>query len=235
MEPATAEPARSPHARPRFDPSRLRAFLRRDRVNLLIGPNGAGKSTLLDTLSGELDAQGQHTGTVLPTVAYQTQDPGFLPTLTVRQTLRLYRGLGGEPATPEIARLVHLLDSVLDQKRGSLSGGQWRLVDIAGTCLLDRKTYLFDEPPSGIDPDNARIVVDALCSLVRNGEDGRTVVASLHDLALIPWFGDPWIVRLGTGLDGSPATVRIRTGLASQLVLPKSDNGSSHDVEFTPR
>lgn len=221
--------------RPHFNPSYIRTLLCHDRVNVLIGPNGVGKSTFLDTLSGELDASGHPTGTVLNTVAYQTQDPGFLPTLTVRQTLNLYRELGSEPATPEIEQLLHLLDPIIKQKRGSLSGGQWRLVDIAGTCLLNREMYLFDEPLSGIDQDNARIVVDALCSLVRTGkneENERTVVASLHDLALIPWFGDPWIgdpwiIKImpipNTEGEGEGQIVRIHTGPASQYVLPYND------------
>lgn len=236
---SSASSLQSSGTRPHFDPSSIRSLLRHDRVNVLIGPNGAGKSTFLDTLSGELDASGHSTGTVLNTAAYQTQDPGFLPTLTVRQTVHLYRGLGSGPTTPEIEQLLHLINPFLKQKRGSLSGGQWRLVDIAGTCLLDREMYLFDEPLSGIDHNNARIVVNALCSLARAGKNtgkneknGRTVVVSLHDLALIswfgdPWIGDPWIIKImpipNTEGEGEGQIVRIHTGPASQYVLPYND------------
>lgn len=227
MESLTPTPQLS-GTRPHFNPSYIRTLLRHDRVNLLIGPNGVGKSTFLDTLSGELDVSGQYTGTVLSTVAYQTQDPGFLPTLTVRQTIHLYRELGSGPTTPEIEQLLRLLNPILKQKRGSLSGGQWRLVDIAGTCQLNREMYLFDEPLSGIDQDNARIVVNALCSLARTGgnaKNGKTVVVSLHDLALVPWFGDPWIIKImpipiaeGKGEDKGPL-IQIRTGFASQCTV----------------
>ena len=73
------------------------------------------------------------------------------------------------------ATVLKPLESI---KMGQLSGGERRIVLTYGTCLLDRKLYLFDEPLSGVDPSNATLIMEMICSLAKKS----IVVMTTHQL-----------------------------------------------------
>ena len=75
------------------------------------------------------------------------------------------------------------------------------------------KILLADEPVASLDPENARVVMEALRGLQR--EDGVTVLCNLHQLELARTYCDR-VIGLAKGkviFDGRPAemTERIYT------------------------
>ena len=70
------------------------------------------------------------------------------------------------------------------QRASTLSGGQQQRVAIARTLVQRASVVLADEPIASLDPTSARRVMDMLAKI--NGEDGTTVVVSIHqvDIAL---------------------------------------------------
>ena len=98
------------------------------------------------------------------------------------------------------------------QRADTLSGGQQQRVAIARAMLQEPSIILADEPIASLDPRNARIVMDALRGVNR---DGITVLVNLHDLTTAREYCDR-IVALNAGrivFDGPPAELtatRIR-------------------------
>ena len=62
----------------------------------------------------------------------------------------------------------------------SLSGGQQQRVAICRALLQEPEIVLADEPVASLDPENTRIVMDALLRL--NRHFGITVICNLHSL-----------------------------------------------------
>ncbi|KRL01210.1 ABC transporter ATP-binding protein [Liquorilactobacillus capillatus] len=152
--------------------------------NIIIGPNGVGKTTLLDTLA-HLNPSAASSLIDVPDAketGYQLQRTFFYPTLTVGQTLEIYRKIDHAGSRRETPVMEHIYTEVLKPletvKMGMLSGGEKRIVLTYGTCLLQRKMYLFDEPLSGIDASNAYLIMDILCSLAEK----ELVVMTTHQL-----------------------------------------------------
>ncbi len=104
-----------------------------------------------------------------------------------------------------------LADTAL-QRADTLSGGQQQRVAIARALLQDPRIILADEPIASLDPRNARIVMESLRAVNR---EGITVLVNLHDLDTARDYCDR-IVALNAGrlvFDGPPAALtaaRIR-------------------------
>lgn len=156
----------------------------------LIGANGAGKTTLLMTLCGKPRAtQGQvifegEDITRLPTfqivrrgIAHAPEGRHIFPRMTVRENLQM-----GAVVTPpqyfadDLERVLALfprLHERLDQRGGTLSGGEQQMLAI-GRALMGRpRLLMLDEPSLGLAP----LVVRQIFQIIReiNREQKVTV------------------------------------------------------------
>ena len=172
------------HLDGRFSPGSMTA---------LVGPNGAGKSTLLKAIigvlkpaSGSIDCAGIH-----------GRDLGYLPQmaeldrafpLTVADTVLLgawrrmgaLRGVDAVTARQARAALAAVgLEGFERRRIGALSSGQFQRVLFARLLLQDAPVILLDEPFAAIDAGTTR---DLLGLMHRWHDEGRTVVAALHDI-----------------------------------------------------
>ena len=192
----------------------------------IIGANGSGKSTLINILAGRaLPSE----GTVLlndvdlhANFEALKQDIAFVPQqdvlheqLTLRQALGYVARLRLPPdtsaaqrraAVDEAARSVDLLDR-LDQRIGSLSGGQKKCASLASE-ILNRPSVLFlDEVTSGLDESTDWEIMRLLRRLA---DEGMTIVVVTHTLANVAEFCDKVVCMGGRGhptFVGAPAEV----------------------------
>jgi ABC-2 type transport system ATP-binding protein len=161
------------------------------RISALIGPNGAGKTTLLRVLAGLARPSD---GDVAVLGGTPRQDPAFLAEIGfVAQQIPLYRRLSAQDHIAVGARLnprwdaasarqrLNSLKIPLDQRVGTLSGGQHAQVALSLTLAKRPRLLLLDEPVAALDPLARRHFLATLADAVAAG--GLTVVLSSHLVA----------------------------------------------------
>lgn len=162
------------------------AWLRVDKGERLavVGANGAGKTTLLRTIvglqpvqSGTVTAFGEvrrsekdfHAVRLRAAYLFQDSDDQlFCPTVVEDVAFGpLNMGLGNAAAlakargTLEMLNMLHLADRITRQ----LSGGEKKLVCLAGILAMDPDLLLLDEPTSGLDAAHLQRLIEVLDSL----------------------------------------------------------------------
>jgi zinc/manganese transport system ATP-binding protein len=162
-------------------------------LTAVVGPNGAGKSTLLKALTGIVRTR---RGAIVALsdrrrVAYLPQqtavDRGFPVTVGEFIALGGWRCFGAfRSAPPDIAERVAEaiaavgLDPLVGRQIADLSVGQFQRALFARLMMQDADVLLLDEPFAAIDE---RTREDLLQLLRRWHDEGRTIIAVLHDLA----------------------------------------------------
>lgn len=163
-----------------------------DRLCIL-GSNGAGKSSIVRALAGMVKpaggrvvfGAGQTDITSWP--AWKRARAGFaivpeggrvFRDLTVRENIQLgaysRRGLPDEHRIRETAAVFPAMAERLDERAGSLSGGQQQMVAIARALVSQPQVLIVDEVTSGLAP----ILVDEVFTALRELPDryGLTLV-----------------------------------------------------------
>ena len=135
-------------------------------VTAIVGRNGAGKSTLLQTIMGfnkstsgsvsfegtELSNKSTYARTRLG-IGYVPQDRPVFSDLSVRENLLI--GASRLPKkertnlTPVLEIFPKLADR-LDQKAGTMSGGERKMVGIARALIGKPNLLIMDEPTEGV-------------------------------------------------------------------------------------
>jgi ABC-type branched-subunit amino acid transport system ATPase component len=99
------------------------------------------------------------------------------------------------------------LDHLADERAGSLSGGQRKLLEMARVLMTDPEMILLDEPMAGVNPTLEEKLLDRLTELQ---EQGYTFLFVEHDMDVVMNHCDP-IVVLHQGqvlAEGGPERVR---------------------------
>ncbi|MEM8628036.1 MAG: ABC transporter ATP-binding protein [Pseudomonadota bacterium] len=200
----------------------------------LIGPNGSGKSTLLKAIMGLLTSAGtvafdghdlrQHSAQArAKLLAYLPQDGEIVWPIAVEDLVMLgrapYRSGFAPPGERDLAAVAQALTAMdLDDKRTrsakQLSGGEQARVLIARALAQETPVLIADEPTAGLDPAHQIALMETLRDAARAG---RTVIASLHELALAAQWCDR-LVLLQEGAivaSGQPCDVLTAEALAS--------------------
>ena len=176
-----------------------------DEVVALVGGNGAGKSTLLEHLNATLvpdEGELVVDGTVITegNEAYARNEVGFVfqdadtqlvaPTVLddVLFGLQNY-GTTGEAAEQRAREALTTVDAahLEDRVPHYLSGGEKRLVGLAGVLVLEPRVVVLDEPLAGLDPERSRLVAERVQQV---HQEGISVVLSTHDLAFAAEMAD---------------------------------------------
>lgn len=191
-------------------------------MTAVIGPNGAGKTTLLHAIAGigRLAA-----GTIdrggLPraAIALLPQDAGAdraFP-LSCREAVMLghcarhgaFRALDrAARAEAEAALAAVGLAGFGPRPVGALSAGQFRRVLFARVMVQDARLILLDEPFGATDP---RTTADLMRVLERWHAEGRTIIAVLHDLALVASAFPETLALAGAPLAWGPTAGALAT------------------------
>jgi ABC-type branched-subunit amino acid transport system ATPase component len=175
----------------------------------LIGPNGSGKTTLFDCLSRVQDVnEGRIVLNGHDITNHKPHQVAHLGLSRTFQILRVYRDLTvlenmelsvqwgqvgllgsfrrpGAETTAKADRLIDflLLSRLRDQRAGTLSGGQRRLLELGMALMSDPTIVLLDEAMSGVNPSLVEEIKDRLITL--NREQGVSFLLVEHDIRFV--------------------------------------------------
>jgi len=156
----------------------------------LIGANGAGKSTLMMTIFGKPQAkegtityQGQDI-TKLPTheiarlgIAQSPEGRRVFPRMSVFENLQMGASVNNlawfNQDLEKVCAIFPRLKERLQQRAGTLSGGEQQMLAIARALMSRPKLLLLDEPSLGLAPIIVRQIFDVIRQV--NREDKMTV------------------------------------------------------------
>ena len=160
-------------------------------ITCIVGPNGAGKSTLLSTISGllrprqgEIRFNGRAISRLTPRqildlgIAQVPQAHSLFPDMTVRENVEMGAfTIDDKRLVRERLRAVEELYPIVreraDERAGSLSGGQQRLVEFARCLMLEPTLIILDEPSMGLDPQIRQVVFEMI---ERVHAQGKTIL-----------------------------------------------------------
>jgi ABC-2 type transport system ATP-binding protein len=158
----------------------------------LLGPNGSGKTTTLrmvldifspdagkvEVLGGALDDRRKDR------IGYLPEERGLYRDVKLERVLVYLATLKGLPAPEARRRLRPWLERLdlwehRDKQVQELSKGMQQKAQVVATLLHDPDLVIVDEPFSGLDPVNTRLVKEIFDEL---RAAGRTIVMSTHQM-----------------------------------------------------
>ena len=209
--------------------------VRRGEVFGLVGPNGAGKTTTIRMLMGIVGADAgdiKILGEPLQDktknrIGYLPEERGLYRRLTVTETIAYLASLKG--MTPQAAKnqAARLLEQVgladhKGKKINELSRGMAQLIQFVVTLINEPDLIILDEPFSGLDPVNRRLLKDMVSDL---RAQGKTVLFSTHMMNEVEELCNR-ILMIDQGqavLYGTLAEIKARFSNNSVLVEAEGD------------
>jgi cobalt/nickel transport system ATP-binding protein len=216
-------------------------FVLKNEIVALCGPNGSGKSTLIEHLNGILTpsegdiwvngrsiTSGERTDLwkEVGVVFQRSDDQLFAPTVlddVMFGPLNL-----GMPADEAKAAAMEALGAVgaadlVHKLPNYLSGGQKRLVSIAGILAMKPKVIALDEPTSDLDPVHSEMIERLILDL--KTMHGISVVIATHDLDLAARVADRiCLVKNGSVFaEGEPQEIFYDPALIAEAGLKIPD------------
>jgi branched-chain amino acid transport system ATP-binding protein len=196
----------------------------------LVGANGAGKTTTLRLISGllrptagEVLLDGRPVHGLAPHevaragICLIPEGRGIFPGLTVRENLVL-QAHGGDRSQEALDRVLGYfprLKERLEQRAGTLSGGEQQMLALGRALLTDPQVLLLDEISMGLAPQIVAHLFETVEDLARSGvtvlmvEQYLTYALRLSDLIYV-------LAKGSVAFVGEPGELR-QTGVAEQL------------------
>jgi branched-chain amino acid transport system ATP-binding protein len=194
-----------------------------NEIFAVLGANGAGKTTLLATLArliplmaGTIRFQGEDVSSLRPYetaargVGYVPQEKGTFADLTVLENLSVGGMIGKRSRTERMAEVFELFPDLRDrgdQKAGTLSGGESRMVACARALMQDPKVLLLDEPTAGLSPlyvdmffDKVREIRETRGVAIVLAEQNATKALQVADRVMVLSLGEAFAVMPATEL-----------------------------------
>ena len=189
----------------------------------VVGSTGSGKSTLAallprfyDVSSGRIRIDGTDIRDVTlkslrENISIVFQEPVLFAT-SIAENIAYGKPDATEAEIREAARLAgiaHIIEAldegfetVLGERGGTLSGGQRQCVAIARAFIKHAPILILDEPTTGLDSANARLVLEALGPLMKD----KTVLHISHQLEHIRDIDRVIVMKQGRIVrEGGPA------------------------------
>jgi branched-chain amino acid transport system ATP-binding protein len=172
--------------------------VKRGEIVTVIGPNGAGKSTLLSTVVGfQHPARGsisfkgtaidrlppekvvQLGLTIVPEGARVFSDMSVLDNLKMGSYVKSARARRNQ-SLDQVFEFFPLLHERVDQKGGTLSGGERQMLAIGRALMSQPSLLLLDEPSLGLAPLLVTKVFEAVREIASTGLTVLLVEQNVH-------------------------------------------------------
>lgn len=168
----------------------------------VVGPSGSGKTTLVnliarfwDVTSGSVRIGGTDVRTIDPDTLLSCVSMVFQNVYLFHDTIENNIRFGKKEATREqvieaakrarchefIESLPEGYDTIIGEGGSTLSGGERQRISIARAILKDAPIVILDEATSSVDPENERLLLDALAELTH----GKTLISIAHRLSTV--------------------------------------------------
>lgn len=185
----------------------------------IIGQNGAGKSTLFrcimdffDSYEGEILYDNRPMRKVpLEKIGFLPEERSLSPKKTVAEEIRYFARLNLmknlDQKTLEAYFNKFEIKGSLKDKIKDLSKGNQQKVQLLASLIYKPEFVILDEPFSGLDPYNIRLLQDIIKEI---NESGTTIIFSSHNMENIEDMCKK-LVMLKNGqvvLEGSPKEIR---------------------------
>ena len=186
----------------------------------LLGPNGAGKTTLIRIInqitgpdSGELFLSGKKLKPEdVQLIGYLPEERGLYKKMKVGEQALYFARLKGLSKTEAMRRLKYWFTKLeitdwWEKKVEELSKGMAQKLQFVTTVLHEPKLLIFDEPFTGFDPVNTKIIKNEILFL---REKGATIIFSTHNMESVEELCDniTLIDKARTILEGSVEEIR---------------------------
>ncbi|MBA2634818.1 MAG: ATP-binding cassette domain-containing protein [Chloroflexi bacterium] len=211
------------------------------RIFGLLGANGAGKTTsmriVLDILradSGRVTWLGTE-NTALPrrTWGYLPEERGLYPRMKVGEQLRFFSALyevSDADATAEIDDWLERfrIPDYRDRRVEELSKGNQQKIQFIAAILHDPEVLIMDEPFSGLDPVNVRLLKEAFLEM---RDRGKTLIFSTHQMETVEELCESIAIVDRGRVVVSGAVRDVKRAMGRQVVRLATD-GDGHGAEW---
>ena len=201
----------------------------------LLGRNGAGKTTTIRIImdvfkadEGEVYLDDEPFNPKKHLIGYLPEERGLYPKKTVLEQivyLTRLRGLSKKEAVNNAKKWLKRLeiDEYANRKLETLSKGNQQKVQLASTLACEPEIVILDEPFSGLDPVNSKILQDVVTEVIN---EGRIVIFSSHQMSYVEEFcRDIAIIDKGNiALAGNLKDIKRQYG-ENQLVISDVNMG----------
>lgn len=197
-----------------------------------LGRNGAGKTTTIRTLMnvfkpdrGEFLVDGEKLDRKKYKIGYLPEERGMYQKINILDQLVYFGELKGMKKADAKKRAMDGLERLelqdyANKKMETLSKGNQQKVQILQSVINDPDIVIFDEPFSGLDPVNARVLKDIIMEYI---EKDRIVLFSSHQMNLVEEFCDD-ITFIKQGhilLSDSLEVEKVKRGMGKFLLKTK--------------
>lgn len=172
-------------------------------ITAVLGPNGSGKTTLIKSLLGMvfpddgniiLDGyQLNGKATYRNKIGYLPQIARFPENLTARELIKMVGSV--RPTERKDEELIKLfeLESYLDKKLSTLSGGTRQKINLVLALMFDSPYLILDEPTTGLDPIALQVLKNVL---IQFHEQSKTILITSHILSFVEEVADEVVFLL---------------------------------------
>ena len=198
-----------------------------------LGPNGAGKTTSLRMAlgyvkpdEGEVKLFGRSPGEdTFGRVGFLPEERGLYKKQTARESIAHMARLNGIKKREAFKRADDLLDryglgEAKRKKNKDMSKGMAQKVQLLSAIAHDPEFYILDEPFSGLDPVNQRVLEDMVREI---SSRGHTIVFSTHVMEHAERLCDR-IILMGRGRKLFDSSVQDALDHAPRRVILSSES-----------